>query len=134
MTVLAQSSYPLLDVMWTMLVLFGWILWFWFLFTVYGDLFRRRDIGGWGKTGWVVLTLFLPFIGVLVYLISQGRGMAARGAEEAQRQRAEMDEYVRSVVATSGDGSAQIGRAKELLDSGAITAEEYEALKRKVLV
>ncbi len=140
MTILAQSSYPLLDVMWTMLVFFCWILWFWFLFTVYGDLFRRRDIGGWGKTGWVVLTLFLPFVGVLIYMIAEGRAMADRSAEEARQQRAAMDEYVRSVVATgggaggaSGDGSAQLGKAKELLDSGAITAEEYEALKRKVL-
>ncbi len=137
MTVVAQSSYPLLDVMWTMLVFFCWILWFWFLFTVYADLFRRRDIGGWGKTGWVVLTLLVPFIGVLIYLIAEGRGMAERKAEEARQQRAAMDEYVRSVVTTgggpAGDGSAQLGKAKELLDSGAITAEEYEALKRKVL-
>lgn len=133
MTVLAQSSYPLLDVMWTMLVLFGWILWFWFLFTVYGDLFRRRDIGGWGKTGWVVLTLFLPFIGVLIYMIVEGRAMAERSAEQAQQQRAALDEYVRSVAATSDDGAAQLGKAKELLDSGAITTEEYEALKHKVL-
>ncbi|MGZ4649531.1 MAG: SHOCT domain-containing protein [Kineosporiaceae bacterium] len=133
MTVLAQSSYPLLDVMWTMLVFFCWILWFWCLFTVYGDLFRRRDIGGWGKTGWVLLTLLVPFIGVFIYLIAEGRAMAERSVEQAKLQRAQMDEYVRSVAATSGDGSAQIGKAKELFDSGAITADEYEALKRKVL-
>lgn len=145
MAVLAASSYPLLDVMWTMLVFFCWILWFWLLFMVYGDLFKRRDIGGLAKTGWVVFTLVLPYIGVLVYLIAQGHGMAERRVEEARQQRAEMDEYVRSVVAagngpssngtsSNGHGSAdELIQAKALLDSGAITADEYEALKRKVL-
>ncbi len=136
MTVFAASSYPLLDVMWTMLVFFCWILWFWLLFMVYADLFKRRDIGGWGKTGWVVFTLFLPYLGVLVYLIAQGHGMQERRVEEARQQRAEMDAYVRSVAASSSNGHngvAELNQAKALLDSGAITADEYETLKRKVL-
>jgi len=135
MTVLAQGSYPLLDVMWTMLVFFCWILWFWLLFTVYGDLFRRHDIGGGAKTLWVVFTLFLPYVGVLVYLIAQGRGMGERRLAGGPQQKAEMDEYVRSVAASSNghDGADQLSKAKALLDSGAITADEYETLKRKVL-
>jgi hypothetical protein len=141
MTVLAAGSYPLGGVLWTMLVFFAWILWFWLLFMVYADLFSRRDIGGGAKTAWVIFTLFLPYLGVLVYLIAQGRGMGERRVAAAQRQRAEMDDYVRSVVANSGTGPStnghgqadELSQAKALLDSGAITADEYEALKRKVL-
>lgn len=132
----AASSYPLLNVMWTMLVFFCWILWFWLLFMVYADLFKRRDIGGAAKTGWVVFTLFLPYIGVLVYLIAQGRGMGERRLDEARQQKAEMDAYVASVVASSSNGhdaAGQLNKAKALLDSGAITDDEYQALKRKVL-
>jgi len=132
----AASSYPLLNVMWTMLVFFCWILWFWLLFMVYADLFKRRDIGGAAKTGWVVFTLFLPYIGVLVYLIAQGRGMGERRLDEARQQKAEMDAYVASVVASSSNGhdtAGQLNQAKALLDSGAITDDEYQALKRKVL-
>ena len=133
MTVLAQSSYPLLDVMWTMLVFFCWMLWIWLLITVYGDLFKRRDIGGWAKTGWVLFTLLLPFLGVFVYLIAQGRSMKERELVELQQRRSEMDEYVRSVAASGQDGVDQIKAAQDLLASGAITTDEYEALKHKVL-
>jgi hypothetical protein len=138
--ILAASSYPLLSVVWTMFVFFGWILWFWLLIMVYTDMFRRRDIGGGAKTLWVIFTLLVPFIGVLTYLITQGRSMGERREQEVQRQRSAMDEYVRSVAATSTNGSGsgsngadQIVKAKSLLDSGAITADEYDAMKRKVL-
>jgi hypothetical protein len=136
--ILAASSYPLLSVVWTMFVFFGWILWFWLLIMVYTDMFRRRDIGGGAKTLWVIFTLLVPFIGVLTYLITQGRSMGERREQEAQRQRSAMDEYVRSVAATSTNGSGSNGadeivKAKSLLDSGAITADEYDAMKRKVL-
>jgi hypothetical protein len=93
---------PLLDLFWTTLLVFGWILWFMLLFRVYGDVFTRRDIGGWAKAAWVVFTLLMPFLGVFVYLISQGRGMAERAAlAVAQRQQA-TDAYIRSVVADQG--------------------------------
>src|SRR3954471_10286336 len=107
MTLLAASGYPLLDVMWTMLVFFSWILWIWLLITVYSDLFKRRDIGGWAKTGWCVFTLLLPFLGVFVYLIAEGRSMRERQLLEAKYRREQMDEYVRSVAATSPDGADQ---------------------------
>ena len=132
--IIAASSYPLGGVLWSMFVFFAWFLWFWLLFMVYADLFRRDDIGGWGKTGWVVFTLFLPFIGVLTYLISQGRSMADRGVKQARRQQEELDEYVRSVATGNGNGADQLIKAKSLLDSGAITPEEFEQMKRKVLV
>ena len=72
---------PLLDLFWTTLIIFCWVLWFMLLFPVYGDLFSRCDIGGWAKAGWIVLTLVLPFLGVFIYLISQGRAMAERAAQ-----------------------------------------------------
>ena len=117
---------PLLDLFWTTLMIFGWILWFMLLFRVYGDLFSRSDIGGWAKTGWVVFTLVLPFLGVFVYLISQGRAMAERSARALDRQRATTDAYIRSVAADAQ--AEQRTKAEGLLQSGAITADEYQRL------
>ncbi len=117
---------PLLDLFWTTLFIFAWVLWFMLLFRVYGDLFARQDIGGWAKTGWVVLTLVLPFFGVFVYLISQGRGMAERAVAALEHQRAASDAYIRSVAADAE--SEQMAKARGLLQSGAITPEEYERM------
>ena len=117
---------PLLDLFWTTLIIFAWILWFMLLFRVYGDVFTRQDIGGWAKTAWVVLTLVMPFLGVFIYLISQGRGMAERAAQAIERQRAASDAYIRSVAADAE--SEQMAKARGLLQSGAITPEEYERM------
>jgi hypothetical protein len=118
--------------MWTMIVFFGWIVFIWLLITVYMDLFRRHDIGGWAKAGWIVFTIVLPFIGVFVYLIAEGRAMDARRREDVRQAQSEMDSYVRSVAKT-GSSADQIAQAKQLLDTGAITPEEYNALKQKAL-
>jgi hypothetical protein len=126
------ADYPFLDVLWTMLIFFVWVLWFWLLFTVFGDVFRRRDLSGWGKTGWIVFTIVLPFLGVFVYLISQGAGMTERNLERARSDRAQIDEYVRE-TAGSGGAAAEIERAKSLLDTGAISQGEFEAIKQKAL-
>lgn len=139
MTILAASSYPLLDVMWTMFLFFGLIIYFWLLIMVFGDLFRRHDIGGWAKTGWTVFVIVLPLIGCFTYLISQTRGMAERRAQDVQTAQHQMDEYIRSVAASNGSGGGsrsldEIARAKQLLDKGAISADEFEALKRRALV
>ena len=117
---------PLLDLFWTTLMIFAWILWFMLLFRVYGDLFARQDIGGWGKTGWVVLTLLMPFLGVFIYLISQGRAMAERSARAVERQHAAADAYIRSVAADAE--AEQSAKARSLLQSGAITPEEFERM------
>jgi Phospholipase_D-nuclease N-terminal len=117
---------PLFDLFWTTLIIFGWVLWFMLLFRVYGDLFSRSDIGGWAKTGWVVFTLVLPFLGVFVYLVSQGQAMAERSVRRVEHQRAASDSYIRSVAADAE--SEQIAKARGLLQSGAITTEEYERL------
>jgi hypothetical protein len=117
---------PLLDVFWTTLLIFAWVMWFMLLFRVYGDLFSRSDIGGGAKFGWVVFTLFLPFLGVFVYLITQGRGMADRTVEGIARQRAAADAHIRA-VATEAQAE-QIAKARGLLESGAITREEYDRM------
>jgi hypothetical protein len=98
--------------------------------TVFIDLFRRDDIGGWGKAGWVVFVIVLPFLGVLVYLIAQHDGMRERSVREATEQKQAFDQYVRE---TAGGSATEIAKAKELLDSGAITQEEFDALKAKAL-
>jgi len=129
---LVAADYPFLDVMWTMLVFFLWVAWFMLLFRVFGDIFRRRDIGGGAKTLWIIFVIVLPFLGVFVYLIAQNEGMTQRQLEQVQAQRAHMDDYVRS-VAPSGGSAAEIERAKALLDSGAISQSEFDALKSRAL-
>jgi Short C-terminal domain/Phospholipase_D-nuclease N-terminal len=126
------ADYPFLDVFWTMLVFFAWVIWFWLLITVFADLFRRHDISGWGKAGWTAFVIVLPFLGVLVYMIAQGAHMAERKMADAQASRAAFDDYVRDVAANGGPAD-QVEKAKQLLDSGAIDATEFEQLKRKAL-
>ena len=102
------------------------------LFAVFADIFRRHDLSGWGKAGWLIFTIVLPFLGVFVYLISQNHGMTARNIERAQASRAQFDDYVRE-TASSGGAAAEIERAKALLDGGAISPAEFDALKQKAL-
>ncbi|HEY3576467.1 MAG TPA: SHOCT domain-containing protein [Gaiellaceae bacterium] len=126
------ATYTFGDVMWTMFVFFAWILFFWMLFGVFGDLFGRHDISGWAKAGWTVFVIVLPFLGIFVYLISQGRGMGERAQERATAQQAQVDDYVRSVAASSSP-TEEIAKGKELFDSGAITQAEFDQLKAKAL-
>jgi hypothetical protein len=118
--------------MWTMLVFFLWVIWFWILITVFIDIFRRRDISGWVKTAWIIFTIILPFLGVFIYLITQDDGMAQRNVDRARAQQERFDDYVRT-TAGGGGATAEIEKAKALLDSGAIDQGEYDALKRKAL-
>ena len=129
---LFAADYPFLDVFWTMLVFFAWVIWFWMLITVFSDLFRRHDVSGWGKAAWSLFLIVLPFLGVFIYLIAQGKHMAERRTADAQANQAAFDSYVRDAAGSSGP-SDQIARAKQLLDSGAIDATEFEQLKRKAL-
>ncbi|MFR9805233.1 SHOCT domain-containing protein [Pseudonocardia sp. RS010] len=133
---LAQSTYPLLDLFWTMLVFFGFVIWFWLIFAIFGDIFRRDDIGGWGKAGWTVVIIILPIVGALVYLIAEGRKMGERRQADVAAARSSYEHDVRRIAAANGTGggpTAQIAEAKRLLDQGAITPAEYEALKRQAL-
>ncbi len=126
------AAYSFGDVMWSMLVFFVWILWFWLLFTVFGDLFTRHDISGGRKTLWVVFVILVPFLGTFIYLIAEGKAMGERAAARAQSQKAQMDDYVRS-VASSDSPTAEIAKGKELLESGAINQAEFDQLKAKAL-
>jgi hypothetical protein len=126
------TDYPFLEVIWTIFVFFGLFLWIWLLITVFTDLFRRDDIGGGKKALWAIFVIVLPLLGVLIYLLAQGRNMAERSAKEARVSQAQFDEYVKS-VAGSGGAAAEIDRAKQLLDSGAITQAEFDAIKAKAL-
>ena len=126
-----MNDYPFLDVFWTMLVFFAWVIWFWLLITVFGDIFRRQDLSGWGKTAWIVFVIVLPYLGVFVYLISQHEGMTKRNLERARAQQAQFDDYVRETA--GGGAAAEIDKAKKLLDSGAITQAEFDAIKQKAL-
>ena len=126
------TSYPLLEVFWTMLIFFAFFIWIWLLITVFMDIFRRQDIGGWGKTGWIIFVIVLPYLGVFVYLIAEHKGMTERSIKDQQEAKTQMDDYVRSVAGKS-DPASQIASAKDLLDRGAITQAEFDAIKQKAL-
>jgi len=129
---LLATQYPFLSVMWTLIVIFAWIIWFWLLITVFADLFRRHDISGWVKALWIIFVIILPFLGVLVYLIAESHGMADRNQKQAQAAQSQFDDYVKTVAAQS-DPTEQIAKAKGLLDSGAITQAEFDSIKAKAL-
>jgi hypothetical protein len=97
---LVAAEYPLLNIFWTMLMFFGLVIWLRLLFTVFGDLFTRHDISGWAKAGWCLLSIVLPFVGVFLYLGTQGDGLAERNLERLQNAQAQMEKYVRD---TEGD-------------------------------
>ena len=124
------ADYPFLDIFWSMLIFFCWVIWIWVVITVLIDVFRRDDISGWIKALWVVLVVILPWLGVLIYLIVEHRGMQERSVKQAQEQKQAFDSYVRDAA---GGSATEIAKAKELLDSGSITATEFDALKAKAL-
>jgi len=126
------ADYPFLNILWSMIIFFVWVTWIWMMILILSDVFRRRDLSGWGKAGWTFFLIVLPFLGALIYLIAQSDGMAERRAQDVQGQRAQMDDYVRS-VAGSGGPAAEIDKAKQLLDSGAINQTEFDAIKAKAL-
>ena len=126
------ADYPFMDVLWSMIIFFFWVIWIWIVITVLIDVFRRHDIGGFAKAAWVIFVVILPWLGVLVYLIAQHDGMRDRSMKQAQAQKQEFDTYVRE-AAGGGGSAAEIAKAKELLDAGALTQQEFEALKAKAL-
>jgi Short C-terminal domain/Phospholipase_D-nuclease N-terminal len=129
---LIGSDYPFLDIFWTLIIFFAWVIWFWLLITILADVFRRHDIGGGKKTLWVLFVIFVPLIGVLTYLLINSGGMADRNVKDTQKAQADFDSYVRE-TAGSGGAAAEIEKAQKLKDSGAITEEEFQALKAKAL-
>ena len=127
-------DYPFWNLMGSMLFFFLWVIWIFILIEVFADIFRRHDIGGGAKALWLIFVIILPYLGVFIYLIAESRGMAERKAARAVQAQQQFDGYVQSVAASSGGGSAaEIEKAKQLLDSGAINEAEFNALKQKAL-
>jgi hypothetical protein len=135
MTLLAATNYPFLDILWTTLIFFAWVIFIWIAITVLIDVFRRNDLSGWAKAAWVILVVLIPWVGVLIYLIVNHEGMAERRYRDAATQQQQFDDYVRQAAGTGGGGAAaEIERAKKLLDDGTITPAEFEAIKAKALM
>jgi Short C-terminal domain/Phospholipase_D-nuclease N-terminal len=126
------ADYPFLSILWTMLVFFCWVAWFWLLIIIFGDIFRRHDISGVTKVLWMILIILVPFLGVFIYVIVNNHGMTERRLAAQQAKQRQFDQYVQS-VATTDSATAEIARAKELLDSGAITQSEFDVIKQKAL-
>lgn len=129
---IAVTSYPFLEVFWTMLIFFAFVVWIWILITVFADLFRRHDTSGFVKVLWIIFIILLPYLGVFIYLIAEHRGMTERAVKQQTEAKAQFDQYVQS-VATQSDPTEQIAKAKQMLDSGAINQSEFEQIKRKAL-
>ena len=130
---LFAADYPFLNVFWTMILFFFWVAWIWVLIMVFSDLFRRHEVSGWVKALWIVVLIFMPFLGVLVYVIVNGHGMTERNVKQAQASQAQFDAYVQTAAGTGAGAAGEIEKAKALLDSGAITQAEFDALKAKAL-
>jgi len=129
---LILANFNFTSFLWDVLVIFAFVIWFWLLIVVFGDIFRRSDISGWGKAAWIILVIVLPYFGVFIYLIAEHGGMAERNAQQLQAQQAVTDQYIRSVSGSGGPAS-EIETAKNLLDTGAITQAEYDSIKAKAL-
>ncbi|MCM2412770.1 SHOCT domain-containing protein [Streptomyces sp. RKAG290] len=136
-----MDDYPLLNLFWTMLWFFLWIMWLFLLFRVITDIFRSHDLGGWAKAGWLILALVLPFLGVLIYVIARGKTMGQRDVKEAKDRDAAFKAYVREAAATDDTNGAKksshvedLAKLADLKDKGAISEEEYQRAKTKLLV
>jgi hypothetical protein len=129
---LILANYNFASFLWDVLVIFAFVIWFWLLIVVFGDLFSRHDIGGWAKAAWIILAIVLPYFGVFIYIIAEHSGMAERRGQQLQAQQAATDQYIRS-VSGSGGPAGEIETARKLLDAGDITQAEYDLLKAKAL-
>jgi len=126
------ETYPFLNFIWLMILFFAFVIWFWLLISIFGDIFRRRDIGGGMKALWIIFIVLFWWLGVLIYLIANHDGMSERSMEQMKAQQAQQAEYIQSVAGTSSPAD-QIASAKQLLDSGTITQAEFDAMKAKAL-
>ncbi len=129
---LIATSYPFLEVFWTMLIFFGFVVWIWILFTVIADIFRRHDSSGWAKVAWIAFIIILPYLGVFVYLIAEHKGMTERTIVRQEAAEAQVADYVKS-VAPRADPAEQIAKAKTLLDQGTISETEFNQIKQSAL-
>ena len=134
MLLAASSNYPVLDLFWTIIEFFLWVIWIWILIMIFIDIFRSHDLNGWEKALWFLFVLFIPLIGVLVYLIVRGGSMHERAVRDARQQDAEFRQYVQQAAAGSPASTAdQLTKLADLRDRGVISAEEFEREKAKIL-
>ena len=130
----SSYSYPLLGAFWTIFMIFLWVVWIWILIWVFIDIFRSQDLSGWAKALWFLFVLFIPLIGVVVYLIARGGSMQERAAQQARQQDQEFRSYVQEAAADSpADAADQLAKLADLRDRGVLSAEEFERQKAKVL-
>ena len=128
----SSYSYPLLGAFWTIFEIFLWVIWIWILIYVFIDIFRSRDLSGWGKALWFIFVLFIPLIGVLVYLIARGSSMHERAMQDARQQDREFRAYVQDAAGPQSTAD-QLAKLADLRDRGVITPEEFERQKAKIL-
>jgi hypothetical protein len=127
---LIAADYPFMDVFWSMIIFFSWVIWIWVVIAVLSDVFRRHDIGGFAKALWVIAVVILPWFGVLIYVIFEHNGMRERSMKQAEAQQEQFNQYVRDAAGGSAD---QIAKGKALLDEGTITQAEFDAIKAKAV-
>jgi hypothetical protein len=127
------ATWTFLNVLWSMIIFFAFVIWIWLLITVFIDIFRRRDCSGFMKAIWIIFVIVFPYLGVLVYLIANHNGMADRSEKQVQAAQAQQAEYIKSVAGAGASPADQIAQAKALLDTGAISQAEFDALKAKAL-
>jgi Short C-terminal domain/Phospholipase_D-nuclease N-terminal len=132
MPLASSYSYPLLGAFWTILEIFLWVLWIWVLIYVFADIFRSRDLSGGAKAGWFIFVLFIPLIGVLVYLIARGDSMHERAAQDARQEDREVRNYIQDAAGAPSTAD-QLTKLADLRDRGVITADEFEREKAKIL-
>jgi Phospholipase_D-nuclease N-terminal/Short C-terminal domain len=130
--VIVAADYPLLNIFWTIIIVFAWVAWFWVLIMIISDLFSRHDIGGWGKALWMIFVILVPFLGVFIYLIAEGKSMGERRMAQMEAAQQDFDAHVRQVAASQGPAD-QIAKAKALLDAGTIDQAEFDRLKAQAL-
>jgi len=133
MPLASSYSYPLLGAFWTILEIFLWVIWIWILIWIFIDIFRSRDLSGWGKALWFLFVLFIPLIGVLVYLIVRGSSMHERAVQQARQQDQEFRSYVQDAAGTQPSTADQLAKLADLRDRGVITQAEFDAQKAKLL-
>jgi len=128
-----MTNYPLLDIFLSMVYFFCWILWIFLLFWIIMDIFRSDDLGGWGKAGWLIFVIFLPLLGVLIYLIARGHSMGERQARDAQARDEQFRAYVKDAAGSGQSQSDELAKLAGLHQQGVLSDQEFEAAKAKVL-
>jgi hypothetical protein len=128
-----STGYPVLNVFWTIFEIFAFVIWFWLLFVILTDIFRSSDLSGWGKAGWTIFVIFLPVIGILTYLIVRGQSMHERSAQQARQQDEAFRSYVQETAGSQPSSADQLAKLADLRQRGAITTDEFEQQKAKVL-